>query len=94
MDQPKQIPVKATDDDLKGRYANLMQVSHNPDEFVMDFLSLFPSGGQLISRIITSPGHMKRISIALVQNIKNYESKFGEIKSSEEPTQGIGFKAD
>jgi hypothetical protein len=38
-----------------------------------------------------SPGHMKRMVAALQENIKRYESKFGEIKIAQEPKGKIGF---
>ncbi|MCX6806857.1 MAG: DUF3467 domain-containing protein [Candidatus Berkelbacteria bacterium] len=85
MDQPKQLSIKATDEDLKGRYANAMQVSHTPEEFIFDFLNMTPPAGQLISRIITNPGHAKRILSALQDNIAKYEAKFGKIQESKQP---------
>jgi hypothetical protein len=33
----------------------------------------------LVSRIIVSPGHVKRIVSALNDNLKKYEQKFGEV---------------
>ena len=41
--QSEQLQVKANDEDLKGRYANAMQVSHDKDEFLLDFLLLKPT---------------------------------------------------
>ena len=92
MDQPKPIQIKASDEDLKGRYANAMQVSHTSDEFTVDFFNLTPPAGQLVGRIITSPGHMKRILLALQDNIAKYEAKFGPIEAAKEPKGGVGFK--
>lgn len=89
----QKIELKASDDELKGRYANAMQISHSQQEFVLDFLLIHPPVGQLTSRIITSPAHAKRIAAAIQDNIKKYESSFGKIDTSEEPKSGIGFKA-
>jgi len=85
MDQTKPISIKASDEDLKGKYANAMQVSHSSEEFTLDFFNLAPPAGQLVSRIITSPGHMKRIVSALIDNIAKYEEKFGKIQEAQEP---------
>ncbi len=91
MDQ-QELKVKVDDKDLKGRYANVMYVAHSKEEFVLDFLNIFPPQGVLTSRIITSPGHMKRIVNALEDNIKQYEEKFGKISEAKEPKEGFGFK--
>lgn len=91
----QQMQVNASPDDLKGKYANIMQVSHTPDEFIVDFLSVFPnSQGQLISRLIISPGHMKRIISVLAENVKNYEKVFGTIEKTDAPEGKIGFKSN
>lgn len=90
--QPSQIQIKATDEKLKGEYANMLQVMHTQEEFVMDFLNVFPPAGTLNSRVIVSPGHMKRIVAALADNLAKYEVQFGVVKPSEAPTTNpIGF---
>lgn len=88
--QSQQIQVKIADEILKGTYANMMQVLHTKEEFVVDFMNLFPPHGIVSSRVIISPGHMKRIVAALQENLKNYENAFGQIQPAEEPK--IGFK--
>ncbi len=87
-----QIQIKASDEKVKGEYANMMQVMHTQEEFVLDFLNVFPPAGTLNSRVIVSPGHMKRIVAALVDNLAKYEAQFGVVKPSEAPTSNpIGF---
>jgi len=88
----QEVQVKADDKILKGRYANIMYIAHTKEEFVLDFLNVLPPQGSLVSRIITSPGHMKRILKALGDNIKQYEDKFGKIEEAEEPRKNLGFK--
>ncbi|MEA1970817.1 MAG: DUF3467 domain-containing protein [Thermodesulfobacteriota bacterium] len=80
-DQAKQVQIKTSDEMSKGRYSNNMLVTHSPEEFVIDWLLNSPGGTHLVSRIVISPGHMKRIVAALEGNLKKYESSFGEIKS-------------
>lgn len=93
MNGQQQVNIKANDETLKGAYANNMMVAHSKEEFVLDFIHLFPPQGLLVSRVITSPGHMKRIIFALQDNLKKYEEKFGKIEQAEAPRQeGIGFK--
>ena len=88
----KEIKIKFTDDVLRGVYANLMQVTHTKEEFVLDFANVFPPQGIMTSRIIISPGHLKRIVRALDGNMKRYEEKFGPIEEAKGPGE-IGFKA-
>lgn len=89
--QPQQINIKASDEKLKGEYSNVMQILHTKEEFVLDFLNVFPPTGTLNSRVILSPGHFKRMVKAMQENLAKYESSFGKIHESEEP-KGIGFK--
>lgn len=60
MDNRKEIQIKAEDKILKGVYANVMYIAHTKEEFVLDFLNIFPPQRNLVSRIFTSPGHIKK----------------------------------
>jgi hypothetical protein len=90
----QQMQVKVTDEVLKGVYSNMLQIAHTPEEFILDFMNIFPPAGMLNARVIVSPAHVKRIVAALEQNIKNYEQQFGAIKLSEEPKHKIGFRTE
>ena len=68
-----------------GVYSNNMVVSHTKEEFVLDFLMVAPPAGAVTASVIVSPGHMKRILVALQDNISKYESNFGTIQIAEEP---------
>jgi len=87
----QQIQIKAKDDDLKGNYSNLMQVMHTKEEFMLDFFMVSPPNGVLTSRVIMSPGHLKRMINALKDNIEKYEEKFGKIQEAEIPETKLGF---
>jgi hypothetical protein len=91
----QQIQIKISDEIMKGFYANTMFVSHTGEEFAMDFISTLaaPNQGVVGAKIITSPGHMKRIVDALQDNIKKYEDQFGTIKTAAAPEaqKEIGF---
>ena len=57
--------------ELKGGvYSNNMLVTHTKEEFVMDFLMVIPPAGAVTSRVVISPGHMKRMINALKINVK------------------------
>ncbi len=89
----KKIKIKIRDEQTKGSYANFMRVSHTREEFVLDFANIVPPQGIITSRIITSPGHFKRIIGALQENLKLYEQKFGNIEEAKTPgKREIGFK--
>ncbi|MFA6495166.1 MAG: DUF3467 domain-containing protein [Candidatus Paceibacterota bacterium] len=88
--QPQQIQIKASDADLKGVYANGVQVQHTKEEFCMDFLNVFAPAGTLNARVITSPGHFKRLIRAMQENVALYEKSFGVIEEAA-PAQGSGF---
>jgi len=97
MDNQQQIQIKAKDEDLKGSYSNLMQILHTKEEFILDFFLVSPPTGVLGSRVIMSPGHIKRMTNALKENIEKYEGQFGKIEEAKTPEMsegGIGFKMD
>ena len=69
----------------KGTYSNLVIVSHNPSEIVLDFAQMLPGleGATVRERVIMNPIHAKRLLAALSDNLKKYEKQFGTIM---EPT--------
>lgn len=93
MQEQKQLKIKIKDDDLKGGYSNIMQVLHTKEEFILDFFLSAPPEGILSSRVIMSPGHLKRMIGALGENVKKYEEKFGKIEEAEAPEAKLGFSA-
>ncbi len=90
---PNEIKVNFPPHLQTGAYANNMMVTHTREEFVMDFSFIIPPMGTVTARVITSPGHMKRIISALQDNVKKYEAKFGTIIQAEEIKGPIEFNA-
>ncbi|MBN1585545.1 DUF3467 domain-containing protein [Candidatus Uhrbacteria bacterium] len=88
--QGQQIQLKADDQTLKGVYANLVQINRTKEEFVLDFINLFPPMATLNSRVIMSPGHIKRLAGVLVNLVKQHEDEHGAIEAAKQP-EGIGF---
>lgn len=80
--QQQQIPLQAAPEILKGVYTNNMQVAHTREEFILDFMNISytPQVVNLVAKIITNPGHFKRMVVALQDNIKKYEEQFGKIE--------------
>ncbi len=85
--QPKEIQINTGDEQSRGRYSNNMIITHSPEEFIIDWLLNSPSGVHLVSRVIVSPGHLKRIVDALADNLRKYEEKFGNIRTIEPKDQ-------
>src|SRR3989337_2402171 len=66
MSEPQsspQVQIKADEKELLGQYSNLVMIHHNPEEFTLHFVYLFTNGthGKLVSSVIVSPGHAKRL---------------------------------
>lgn len=92
---PNQTPqeIQIRDNFSGGEYANAMQVAHGKEEFLLTFFNIISPSGRVCGKIITSPGHLKRMIAALADNLKKYEEKFGAVEAAESPKTEIGFKA-
>jgi hypothetical protein len=84
--EPQPMQINTSDEISRGRYSNTMLVGHGPEEFIIDWLLQSHNGPHLVSRIVVTPGHMKRIVKALEENLFKYEQNFGEIRMIEPPT--------
>jgi hypothetical protein len=84
-DTPKppevQLQIQLDDAIANGTYVNLALVNHQETEFYLDFIFVQPQQprAKVLSRIITNPKHMKRLSIAIQENLAKYEARFGTI---------------
>jgi hypothetical protein len=87
--QPQQVPINFTGDDVKGRFSNAAQVSHQQDHFILDFFLAAPPAGQLVGRIILSPSHMKALAKVIDEQIKSYEASYSKIDPAEKSTFGF-----
>jgi len=81
----KGLNIKIADEELKGRYSNLLRITHTREEFILDFINVVPPQAIVTARIATSPGHLKRIIQALNDNMRRYENAHGEIEQAPEP---------
>jgi len=82
------IQIELNDETAQGIYSNLAIIAHSSSEFVVDFVRIMPGipKAKVQSRIILTPEHAKRLMLALVDNVKKFESQNGEIKLA-----GVGF---
>ena len=85
MPNGQDVKVNFPPDLYGGVYSNNMVVAHTKEEFVLDFLMVAPPAGAVTARVIVSPGHIKRILVALQENISKYENTYGTIQIAEEP---------
>ena len=70
------INVLANPEIQKGVYSNVAMIQHTKNEFVLDFLLNIGGNGQLVSRVILSPNHMKALQKAINQNIEKYVKEY------------------
>ena len=86
MDKEKnksqQIKIEFDENSTVTEYSNFVVVTHSAAEFVLDYIRVLPgmAKAKVKSRIIMSPMHVKTLMLALQDNIRKYENKFGEIK--------------
>jgi len=86
----RQVRIKMPERILPGVYANQMLVSHTREEFLLDFVNLFPPEGVVNARVIVSPGHLKRMIRALADNLQRYEAAHGAVIEAAPPPSDPG----
>jgi hypothetical protein len=79
----KEKQIAAPLEKLPGVYTNSAVIHHTKNEFVLDFILDVAGQANFVSRVITSPYHMKRLNNVITNNLKHFEEKFGEIKIEE-----------
>ena len=91
--QPVGAQIKIADNIPGAEYTNFANISHNQEEFQVMFANVLPPSGRVVSKLITTPGHFKRMITAMNENLKKYEEQFGEIKAVPMVNEKeIGFK--
>ena len=93
VEKPTKQEVKVSfPENLRGGvYSNYMLITHTKEEFILDFMMVSSTVSSVTARVITSPGHMKRMISALTGNLKKYEKKFGKLTEAAEPPRPMGF---
>jgi hypothetical protein len=89
----QKMEIKIADNLPGGEYANAMQVLFNKDEFTLPYFNIVGGSGRVVAKVISNPGHFKRMIAVMEKSLKEYETKFGTIKEAEELNKEIGFKA-
>ncbi|MFI3280620.1 MAG: DUF3467 domain-containing protein [Rikenellaceae bacterium] len=76
------IDIELDEQIAQGQYSNLAIISHSPTEFVVDFAAALPGmpKAKVLSRVILTPEHAKRLLYSLQENVARYETNHGPIK--------------
>ncbi len=90
--KPNEIQIELSPEVARGIYSNLAVISHGPNEFFVDFITMAPNMPQakVQSRIIMTPENAKNLLGALMENVKKYEATFGEIRPKHPKMNGGG----
>ena len=75
----KEVPLV---DKVTAVYANLFKVEHTQEEFHFAFIIVSGEMAEITSKVIITPGHMKRLIETMQENLRMYEEHFGEIAST------------
>nr|AOE09865.1 conserved hypothetical protein [uncultured bacterium] len=88
-----QLNIELDQEIAEGTYSNLAIINHSISEFIVDFINIMPGvpKAKVKSRIILTPQHAKRLTKALVDNVRKFEKANGEIKDYEQPTMPMNF---
>lgn len=80
--QQQELKIELSPEVANGCYSNLAVISHTANEFFLDFIAVAPNMPQakVQSRIIMTPENVKNLLFALNDNVKKYETTFGEIE--------------
>jgi hypothetical protein len=97
MSQQKEegLNIELTEDMAEGKYSNLAVITHSPAEFIVDFIRMMPGvpKAKVVSRIVLTPQHAKRLQRALADNIQKFESQHGKIQETlgNDPVMPMNF---
>ncbi len=83
--------------DLEAVYSNFVVITHSPSEIVLDFARIMPNvpKAKVHARVVMTPMNAKSFLNALQENLKKFETQFGEIKTPAggfDQERPLGFK--
>ncbi len=84
---PMQIQIQADPKDSEPKFSNMATIEHSDDTFLVDFLFVHGRSrfAKLLSRVVLTPSHAKRLLLALQDNISKYEGQHGTIQLGKPP---------
>ena len=83
--QAVQLQIEIEPAVANGAFINMAMVNHTETEFTLDLIYVQPQAPKATvrARAITTPKHIKRLLLALQDNVAKYESRFGAIDLGE-----------
>lgn len=87
-----QIQIDIDPATANGAFVNMALVNHTETEFTLDLIYVQPQQpkASVRARAITTPKHMKRLLLAIQENLARYESRFGPIDLGDAPAFPTG----
>src|SRR5512133_1801033 len=82
-----QLHIEIDSATANGVFVNMALVNHTETEFTLDLVYVQPQQpkGTVRARAITTPKHMKRLMLAIQENLARYEARFGPIELGDAP---------
>jgi hypothetical protein len=76
-----QLQIQLDEELAQGMYVNMALINHSETEFTLDMIYVQPQQpkAKVRARLITSPKHMKRLLLAMQEQVARYEQRFGTI---------------
>lgn len=83
MTEEKPVEMELLLDPIQAKpvFSNYTLAIYTTDSWVLDFLYTQNNKALLVGRIAISPTHLKNLTKLFTDQVKEYESKFGEIKT-------------
>jgi hypothetical protein len=76
-----QVQIEIDPATANGAFVNMAMVNHTETEFTLDLIYVQPQApkASVRARAITTPKHMKRLLLAIQDNLAKYEARFGTV---------------
>ncbi len=80
-----QLQIEIDPATANGAFVNMAMVNHTDTEFTLDLIYVQPQAPKAVvrARAITTPKHMKRLLLAIQDNLAKYEARFGPVDLGE-----------
>ena len=85
--QTIQLQIEMDPATANGAFINMALVDHTETEFTLDLIYIQPQAPKATvrARAITTPKHMKRLLLAIQDNVAKFEARFGALDLGETP---------
>lgn len=82
-----QVQIEIDPVTANGMFVNMAMVNHTETEFTLDLVYVQPQAPKATvrARVITTPKHMKRLLLAIQDNVAKYEARFGTLDLGDTP---------